>query len=360
MMLEIKKEFYRIVFLFIIFVILLSTGIAQTGEVSMEYSISGGNIDVSLYLRRTAGDWKLGNASFYFSYNSIGMSTPTEYAEGIWDINTNSNYGEQYITNPLAGLVSIEVVLNQPNQGTTVPTTIEHIGTIRFTITNPSENHNLQWDSDNSIVYLDNNSTPVTISFVNPSNGPLPVVISSFTYSIKKNNVILSWTTSEEINNKGFYIQRKKSNTENWTEVGFVEGYGNSSQPRNYSFEERNLSSGTYEYRLKQVDYNNSFEYFNLNSDVIIGIPETFSLSQNYPNPSNPSSNIDFQLPFDTKVTLKVYDLAGREVVQLINGDLKEGYHSIRFDGSGLASGIYMYKITAGSFTAVKKLVLIK
>lgn len=85
-----------------------------------------------------------------------------------------------------------------------------------------------------------------------------------------------------------------------------------------------------------------------------------FFLDQNYPNPFNPTTNISYSIPQSANVTLKVYDLLGREVVELVNGEKNPGRYEVRFDGSNLTSGVYFYRLTAGSFSQTKKLLLIK
>jgi hypothetical protein len=89
-------------------------------------------------------------------------------------------------------------------------------------------------------------------------------------------------------------------------------------------------------------------------------LPKAFALRQNYPNPFNPSTTIKYHLPFDTRVTLKVFNIIGQEVATLVNEVQKVGYKSVTFDASSLASGTYFYRLEAGGFTSVKKLLLIK
>jgi hypothetical protein len=101
-----------------------------------------------------------------------------------------------------------------------------------------------------------------------------------------------------------------------------------------------------------------------LGGEVVISGPGEFSLSQSYPNPSNPVSKIDFQLPFTGHVVIKVYDITGREVAKLIDEYKEAGFYNVTFDGNNLASGVYFYRILADGggqkVSAVKKLLLVK
>ena len=193
---------------------------------------------------------------------------------------------------------------------------------------------------------------------------PLPVEMESFTYSVSQRNVILSWRTSKEINNSGFDIERK-SETGNWNKIDFIKGNGNINSPVDYTYKDINLNSGKYQYRLRQVDYNGNFEYHNLTGDVIVGIPSKFELSQNYPNPFNPATKIDFSLPSESKVTIKIYDINGKELLTLVNEQRSAGYHTVNFNGSSFSSGTYFYQITATGIdgktnNVAKKMILTK
>ncbi|MCX6158194.1 MAG: T9SS type A sorting domain-containing protein [Ignavibacteriae bacterium] len=225
-----------------------------------------------------------------------------------------------------------------------------------------------------------NADVPIFVTIVNPDGqsmisstaiisvqGALPVELSSFNFSVTERDAKLKWVTASENNNKGFEIQRVKSSelrVQSWEKIGFVQGKGTVNTSTEYSFDDKNLQAGKYNYRLKQIDVNGNFEYFNLNGEVEIGMPKKFDLSQNYPNPFNPNTVISYQLPVDSKVSLVIYDMTGREVKTLVNERRTAGYYTISFDGSGLASGIYLYRIyvkTDGSdFTATKKMMMVK
>ena len=202
---------------------------------------------------------------------------------------------------------------------------------------------------------------------VNVDN-PMPVEITAFVSAVNGNNVTLNWTTDSEMNNSGFDVERSLFNNQlsvfndQWNTLGFVTGNGTSSSPINYEFPDKNLSSGKYKYRLKQIDFNGNFEYYNLPDEVVIGVPEKFELSQNYPNPFNPSTVISYSLSENSFVTLKVYDVIGNEVATLVNENQNSGIYNYQFSTVNykLSSGVYFYKIEAGSFTAVKRMLLIK
>jgi hypothetical protein len=170
--------------------------------------------------------------------------------------------------------------------------------------------------------------------------------------------VILSWSTATEVNNSGFEIQRQNGESE-FVSIGFVPGHGTTTESKSYKFIDANLSSGSYTYRLKQIDFNGTFSYSS-EVNVDINAPIQFELAQNYPNPFNPSTTIKFSLPQNSFVTLKVYNALGQEVSTLVNGFTESGTHSINFDASNLNSGIYFYKLDAGKYSDVRKMTLIK
>jgi hypothetical protein len=204
-------------------------------------------------------------------------------------------------------------------------------------------------------------------------DNPLPVELSAFNSSVTGRNVTLSWSTNSELNNSGFDIEKLTSQSgsaikNEWSKVSFVNGSGTISEPASYTFTDKNLSTGKYKYRLKQIDFNGNFEYFELSEEVSIGIPDRFELSQNYPNPFNPVTNLEFGISELGFVSLKIYDITGRELVTLVNEVKEPGYYNIKFDASNLSSGVYFYRLVVSSsnsmitenFSAVKKMVVLK
>lgn len=220
-----------------------------------------------------------------------------------------------------------------------------------------------------SITNLGGNSTANTFYIGADADSPLPVTLSSFSAAVTKRDVSLIWSTSSEVNNSGFEIERRakdKDGYTQWEKIGFVNGNGTTNSEKEYRFEDKSLNVGVYQYRLKQVDFNGNFEYHQLNdpSELSIGKPMDYDMSQNYPNPSNPASKINYQVPFDGKVSLKVYDITGKEVASLVDGNISAGYYTVQFNGTNLASGVYFYRIIAENstdkFTKTMKMILVK
>ncbi|MBK8984268.1 MAG: T9SS type A sorting domain-containing protein [Ignavibacteria bacterium] len=192
-----------------------------------------------------------------------------------------------------------------------------------------------------------------------PNENALPVELASFTATTNANNVDLNWSTTSETNNAGFDIERS-TEIGSWAKIGNVAGNGTTTSAQSYTYRDKNVATGNYNYRLKQIDFNGNFEYFNLSNEVNVGIPTKFDLSQNYPNPFNPSTSINFDLPVDGKVSLKIYDMTGKEVMTLVNEVRSAGYYSVNFNASNLSSGAYFYILSADNFTATKKMMLLK
>lgn len=211
------------------------------------------------------------------------------------------------------------------------------------------------WDSDNNNSDFYFGTDLITVP-------PLPVELTSFSAVIISNAVHLNWETATEVNNYGFEVQKLQSelSSAEWESLGFIEGYGNSNSPKQYSFVDNAINGAQkFSYRLKQIDNDGAFEYSKI-IEVDVTAPIEFSLSQNYPNPFNPSTTIKYSIPAKQFVSLKVFNILGKEVAQLVNSEQAEGFYNVTFDASGLSSGVYFYKLQTGSFTATHKMLLIK
>jgi len=186
----------------------------------------------------------------------------------------------------------------------------------------------------------------------------LPVELESFSASVASDGVELKWHTATEVNNYGFEILRSESDND-WEKIGFVNGNGNSNSPKYYSFNDNDIHTGKYSYRLKQIDNDGKYEF----SEIIVvevGTVGNYRLSQNYPNPFNPVTKIDFSLPSKQIVSLNIYNSLGELVATLLNEEKDAGDYSVTFDGSKLESGVYFYKIVTPNFVKSGKMLLLK
>ena len=187
----------------------------------------------------------------------------------------------------------------------------------------------------------------------------LPVELSYFNVSVKNFDVQLFWQTAEEQNNSCFDIERNSAHT-GWEKLSSIKGMGSINTPTDYSYTDQKLFPGIYFYRLKQIDFNGNYKYFNLSGSVEIKYPGKFSLSQNYPNPFNPSTKISFDIPKLSAVKISVFDVMGREVDVLVNERMQPGTYQTDWNASKYPSGVYFYKLQSGDFSSVKRMVLVK
>jgi len=186
----------------------------------------------------------------------------------------------------------------------------------------------------------------------------VPVELTSFTAAAVNDEVELNWRTATETNNQGFQVERMSAGG-SFEQIGYVAGFGTTTEPKTYSFVDSKLDAGSYTYRLKQIDFDGTYTY---SEEVNVGveIPLEYALEQNYPNPFNPSTTIKYSIPEDGFVKLAVYNMLGEEVATIVNATQKAGRYEINFNAAGLSSGVYVYRIEAANFTASKKLMLMK
>lgn len=197
------------------------------------------------------------------------------------------------------------------------------------------------------------------IAFVVKFSDPLPVELTSFTGLYQNERVSLNWITNSETNNQGFAIERSNDKTE-WINIGFVNGNGTTTEKNTYSFEDNFLNQNkTIYYRLKQLDFNGTFEYSDIIS-VDINLLKEFTLDQNYPNPFNPSTKITFTVPQSSHIKLAVFNTLGEKITDLVNEIKSPGSYTVDFSSTNLSSGIYLYKLETEGQSITRKMILMK
>jgi hypothetical protein len=371
---------------------------SNSNSSSVNNCYSAGNVNGSDFVGGLVGNNS--NSAVIINSYSVGSVNGSEYVGGLVAGNYDATISNSYSTgsvigsNFAGGLVGENnstvsgsfwdtVSSGQSNSAAgTGKTTAEMKDQSTFLNAGWDEN---VWNIGDGI----NNGYPY-LKWQNPGGTPLPVELLSFSVLAAHGRIELNWNTATELNNAGWEVQRSevsnqksevggqrsedeavKGRSGEWVKLGFVEGAGTSNSPKAYSFIDKNLKAGLpagvsakarkYSYRLKQIDNDGKFKYSQEVEVVISQTPQMFALMQNYPNPFNPITTIGFTLQESGMTTLKIYDAIGREVATLVNENLETGvYHQRIFDAGNLAAGVYFYTLRSGSFTATKKLVLIK
>jgi hypothetical protein len=176
------------------------------------------------------------------------------------------------------------------------------------------------------------------------------------------NRVQVAWQTLSEINTYRFYVQRQGRQ---WVTIDSVNAGGTSLSSRHYAVTDLGVTAGTWVYRIKEVDLDGSINYSPTVSTTLPAVGANpavtaYALDQNYPNPFNPVTTIQYALPNAANVKLTVFNMLGQETATLVNDNKPAGVHTVQFDGSRLASGLYFYRLQAGTYVQMKKLVLLK
>lgn len=222
-------------------------------------------------------------------------------------------------------------------------------------------------DKENYAVAVDNETEIVYVGLPGEGIyyhvGPYtPVELIGFGGKASGATVKLHWSTSSEANNRGFEIERSVVRGQ-WQKVGFVDGHGTITEKTDYSYIDNSPHFRKNQYKLRQIDYNGSFQY----SDIIEVdvLPVDFGLAQNFPNPFNPSTKIEYSIADAGNVTIRVYDATGSEVRKNSEGNKEVGKYVYEFKGGDLSSGIYFYELTVEDengikFRAVNKMLLLK
>ena len=206
------------------------------------------------------------------------------------------------------------------------------------------------------------NGTVYSNVFQFSTDPALPVELASFSASVDGNTITLKWSTATEVNNYGFDIER--NNGAGWAKIGFVAGSGNSNSPNNYSYVDQLNGGSSFSYRLKQIDNDGTFKYYDAITVTLAG-GDKVELLQNSPNPFNPTTSIKYYVPQAMDVTITIYDILGREVTKIVNNQVAAGYHVVYWNGkdsfgNSASSGVYLYRLSAGNFTETKKMNLMK
>ncbi|WKZ71248.1 MAG: T9SS type A sorting domain-containing protein [Melioribacteraceae bacterium] len=349
------------------------------------HTITNVNVDTDLnkysfdiYSKSTGGtSIRVGLTSYYINFNSLGLANPilsnvnSKYTTG----SPTGDYDE--LTVEIVGGTNIAVTIWFSGDGDGIGDVLstdgengERIATVTLDITNSELTAGISWNEIDSGMI-----TPtfqlITNNYQGSDDSPLPVELTMFSHELVDGEISLFWETATEVNNFGFDVERGTLNTDStkeWYKLGFVEGAGTSNSPKSYEFIDSYLPDElTVWYRLKQIDNDGKYTYtksIEVDLSPITSVeeflPTQYSISQNYPNPFNPSTVIRYTIPEDSRVKLEIYNSIGQKVRTIIDNQIQAGYHEVKLNANDFSSGVYFFRIQAGSFIETKKMLLIK
>jgi hypothetical protein len=348
-----------------------STGGVAAGGV-YAFEVSSG--DFSFGVQADNGDFTPGDITLKIQNNTGGQLSKLNLSYDIYAYNNqnrSSSFNLSYSTDDASYTGVPGLDFTSPETLDVFPswTSVNRTTSITGLIVADGAVLYLKWTSDDvggsggrDELALDN----LLLSF---EDEPLPVQISSFagTY-ISANSVQLDWTTISEVNNYGFFVERRRVNQHTFVELpnSFIPGHGTTVIPHQYAYIDNSGNSETWCYRLRQVDLDGSVHYtdeilVSTVTSVFDEVPAEFSLYQNYPNPFNPSTIIRFNVEKSGPATLELFNVLGEQVETLFSGFAEAGrQYSATFDATHMTNGAYFYKLTSNGSSSLRKMVLLK
>lgn len=192
------------------------------------------------------------------------------------------------------------------------------------------------------------------------NDGALPVELVSFDALADGSDIHLTWETASELNNAGFYVEVSPAGLPHFEQLGFVEGYGTTEQAQNYKYTVQDLAPGPHLFRLKQVDYDGTFEY-SPEVEVSIELANQFVIESAYPNPFNPQAQFRFAVKQTQQVEVGLYDVLGHQVQTLYAGrPAAQQMETVQINGRDLPSGLYIIRVVGEQFVQAQTITLVK
>ena len=381
------KTMKRVIMIFLLFLILIPrTVFGQNFTLRVKnQAVVGSELHFDIYLECTSGDIYVGNCEFVLTFNNGNFTSPT-YVVVVQGIKINYGLSPTILaSNRLILNVLAPAFTTQPQ----FDAFVEHIsnGTdfliaqMKITgITNFSGSAGLAWrisGENYTIINTFAPSSPWTSSdisgngvYTNPPDQSLPVMMDDFVITADaETGVTLTWLTASEFNCAGFHVWRAESEDGDYEKIttALIPGEGSESGGHEYSFADMNIDQGiVYWYKLEEVSLAGESIFFGPVSVMgIEPIPQEFALLQNYPNPFNPQTSLKYQIATASDVRIIIHDLLGREVRNLVDSRLEPGYYEAVWDsrnsaGQRVPSGVYIVRMEAEDFRAVRKLMLMR
>ena len=341
--------------------------------------ISGPKFQYEVWIKSSDGASRMGSIIVYNNYNPAGFGTNVVANGRVAVTKNDALFGATYSVNPSNDNAASRfgyswTYLGGTGNGMLLPSGGDGVlaFTVQINIMSVSSMCGLSFEyplMDGEQFKDDEWTLWPVVDATSMIEMPLPIQLASFTATFLNSHCVrLDWMTLSETNNYGFEVEKSMDSTAQFQILpnSFIPGNGTTLEPHQYTFVDSSASPGRWWYRLKQMDLDATVHFTDRISVTVLTdvkenpIPTEFALRQNYPNPFNPSTTIRYQLPIRSQVTLRVFDMLGREISTLMDGVEEPGYRSVRWDASGVASGVYFYRLSAGQYVDMKKLLLLR
>lgn len=337
---------------------------------NVTYNVVGNQVTATVSLQAVNGpDYNLGPSTLQFTYDPAIVDysaasvcgTDYTYLDNRWGdtdcVGTDDSGYTSTVTRPAANKVSLNIFIF--GGGTPVTPVLQPAVELVFTIVPPvapPRFPNFTWDScehsPSDFSFTINDCTAM-------QNNALPVELTSFAAQAGQRSATLSWETASETDNAGFHVEYARTG-QDFQEAGFVDGNGTTADAQQYSYTVSDLVPGSYQFRLKQVDFDGAFEY-SQTVQATVSVVGKFQLDNAYPNPFNPQTTLNFAVATTQNVQMQLFDATGRLVMTLYEGITPENEtQTVRVDGSTLTSGMYIARLVGENFATTQKLLLVK
>jgi hypothetical protein len=342
----------------------------------------GGEFHVDLQIRATSGTalHTLASSTVDIYYTQYADDPSTNWAFTWLDgysivVDKLSGYYRLLITAPNVNTANLATPPGNPD-GWDVTYSWQRIATFRWTINSLTSTQVTINDASDAAGYFDNwtnapkgGMTGFVVTNQDLGDVSLPVQMTNLSaQATSREGVILNWTTESETNSAGFHVWRGESeNAINLRVTSvLIPNHGNSSSRNEYTFTDRDAHGETFWYKIEEVSLDGQSQFIGpITVEAAMPLPEQFSVSRNYPNPFNPETTIHYELPEDASVSVRVFDLMGREVKTLTDVQMSAGRYDAKWDGTNqfgnaVSSGMYFIRVQAGEFSAVRKMTLMR
>ncbi len=338
-------------------------------------SVDENELVLRVQIRLQSGEAALGTANLKFSYDPAALSFPpdAEAQDGVdytffnFDGRSNPDYAPATVNSPAPNAISINIVHNA-GAGTAVGTAFMDVAEVRLSITNSTATPNFGWDAQNTIAFGVDAQEWISGTFSNSENVSLPVEMTSFAVVADGGAVQVAWSTASETNNAGFDVQFAHKDSTRFQSAGFVAGQGTSTSSHAYALRFTPQIIGTYQVRLKQVDFDGAFVYTPMVevavtqlSSAADGSQVAHSLSAAYPNPFRQSTALTLQTVAAQHVSARLYNAVGQHVRTIWDAPVTAGSATtLSVSADELAPGLYVLRVVGETFTETRQVMVVQ